>query len=455
MAKATEKADGPAFDPPDVLRPASAAPTEKDLQQQLPGGSASAGHDPYAALRIRGYQLYSMGWLASVIGQQVQSVAIGWQLFQRAGSVRAGALALGWVGGVQALPVILLALPAGQLADHFDRRRIVMFASLGAAAASIALAFASHSNSSVGLMYLFLGLGATAQAIGWPARAALLPQIVPPQVFSNAATWNSSTMQIASVAGPALGGFIVYYTLTGAYVLDAACSLIFAAFLLLIRPRAVAPIPRRATLSSLLAGVRFVWRTRIVLATISLDLFAVLLGGAVFLIPAYAKEILHVGPVGFGWLRAAPAIGAFAMAIVLAHLPPMKRAGATMLWAVAGFGVATIIFGLSHSFALSLLMLAATGAFDNISVVVRTTLVQMLPPENMRGRVSAVNNIFIGSSNEIGGLESGVTGWLLGPVVSVVAGGIGTLIVVAMIAVLSPQIRKFGSLQDARPLPSE
>ncbi len=220
-------------------------------------------------------------------------------------------------------------------------------------------------------------------------------------------------------------------------------------------PRAVVPIPRRATLASLLAGVRFVWRTRIILATISLDLFAVLLGGAVFLIPAYAKEILHVGPVGFGWLRAAPAIGAFVMAIVLAHLPPMKRAGANMLWAVAGFGAATIVFGLSHSFALSFLMLAATGGFDNISVVVRHTLVQMLPPENMRGRVSAVNNIFIGASNEIGGLESGLTGWLLGPMVSVVAGGVGTLIVVALVALLAPQVRQFGSLADARPMDSD
>lgn len=455
MAKATDNADQPALEPPDVQRPASAAPTEQELEEQSPGGSSAIGHDPYAALRIRGYQLYSLGWMASVIGLQVQSVAVGWQLFQRAGSVRAGALALGWVGGVQALPVILLALPAGQLADHFDRRSIVMIGAIGSALASIALALASHWNSPVGLMYLFLGLGATAQAISWPARSALLPQIVPAEVFSNAATWNSSTFQIASMAGPALGGLVIYYTLTGAYVLDAACSLVFFAFLLLIRPRAVVPIPRRVSLASLLAGVRFVWRTRIILATISLDLFAVLLGGAVYLIPAYAKEILHVGPVGFGWLRAAPAIGAFAMAIVLAHLPPMKRAGATMLWAVAGFGAATIVFGLSKSFAVSFLMLAATGGFDNISVVVRHTLVQMLPPENMRGRVSAVNNIFIGSSNEIGGLESGLTGWLLGPVVSVVAGGVGTLIVVALVALLSPQIRKFGSLQDARPLSAE
>ncbi len=215
MAKLTQDSDETGLKPTDVHRPASATPTEAQLERETPGGSASGGHDPYAALRIRGYQLYSLGWLASVIGQQVQSVAIGWQLFQRAESIRAGALALGWVGGVQALPVILLALPAGQLADHFDRRRIVMFGTLGSAVASLALALASHASAPVGLMYLFLGLGATAQAISWPARSALLPQIVPAEVFSNAATWNSSTFQIASMAGPAIGGFIVYYTVTG------------------------------------------------------------------------------------------------------------------------------------------------------------------------------------------------------------------------------------------------
>ncbi len=387
-----------------------------------------------------------------MIGLQVQSVAIGWQLFHRAHNARAGALALGWVGGVQALPVILLALPAGQLADRFDRRRIVMLGTLGSALASLGLALVSRGNGPASLMYLLLGLGATAQAIMWPARSALLPQVVPPDVVSNAATWNSSTFQVASVAGPALGGLIVNFTTTGAYLVDAVCALLFFVFLMFLRPRPVAAMARGpATLATLLAGVRFVWRTRIVLATISLDLFAVFLGGAVYLIPAYASD-LHVGPVGFGWLRAAPAIGAFAMAVAIAHRPPMKHAGAAMLWAVAGFGVATIVFGLSRSFPLSFLALAATGGFDNISVVVRHTLVQMLPPENMRGRVSAVNNVFIGASNEIGGLESGVTGWLLGPVRSVVLGGIGTLIVVGLVALLSPEVRRFGSLKGARPL---
>jgi len=445
---------------PDPQRPATASPTEAELDRETPGGSESAGHDPYAALRIPGYRFYSLGWVISVIGQQVQSIAVQWQIVQRVGSIERGALALGLVAGVQAVPVILLALPAGHLADRFDRRRIVILSQLAAAAFSVGLALTSHFDGPTALMYLLLGLGATAQAVGWPARSALLPQIVPAEVFSNAATWNSSGFQVASVAGPALGGLVVNYTLTGAYCIDAACSLCFAAFLLMLAVRPAARSSEPATFSTLIAGVRFVWRTKIVLGAITLDLFAVLLGGATYLVPLFASDILKVGPVGFGWLKAAPAVGAFAMAMALAHLPPMKRAGATMLWAVAGFGAATIVFGLSPWFWLSLLMLALTGAFDNVSVVVRHTLVQMLPPDNMRGRVSAVNNVFIGASNEIGGLESGLTAWalgaLLGPVrgavASVVAGGIGSIVVVGAVALLWPQVRRFGSLRDARPI---
>ena len=451
-------------EPPDPQRPASAAPTEAQLDRDMPGGSQSAGHDPYAALRIPGYWHYSLGWMISVIGQQVQSVAVQWQIFQRVGTASGGALALGLVAGVQALPVILLALPAGHLADRFDRRRIVMASQLLACLFSIGLAAASHANAPIGTLYLLLALGATAQAIGWPARSALLPQIVPAEVFSNAATWNSSAFQVASVAGPALGGLLVVsFNPTGAYLADAGCSLLFFVFLALLSVQPAARSSKPATLSGLMAGVRFVWRQKVLLGAITLDLFAVLLGGATYLLPLYSHDILHVGAVGFGWLKSAPAIGAFAMALLIAHLPPMKRAGATMLWAVAGFGAATIVFGLSRSFALSFAMLALTGAFDNISVVVRHTLVQMLPPDRMRGRVSAVNNVFIGASNEIGGLESGLTAWLFaralgavpGAIASVVLGGVGAIAVVAAVALAWPQVRRFGSLHDARPIDLE
>ena len=218
------------------------------------------------------------------------------------------------------------------------------------------------------------------------------------------------------------------------------------------------PPPRKtetASLKTLMAGIRFVRIDQIILATITLDLFAVLLGGATYLLPIYARDVLHVGAVGFGWMRAAPAIGALSMGVLVAHLPPMKKAGKNLLWAVTGFGLATIVFGLSKSLTLSLIMLFLTGAFDNISVVVRHTLVQVLTPDAMRGRVSAVNNVFIGASNELGGFESGLTAQLFGPIWSVVAGGIGTILVVLAVNAIWPQVRRFGSLADARPAEDE
>ncbi|MDB5299172.1 MAG: putative integral rane efflux protein [Phycisphaerales bacterium] len=445
------------YEHPDLERPASAAPTEGQLEREMPGGTLAAGHDPYAALRLRDYRLYSAGWVLSVIGQQIQDVAVGWDVFHRT-TKEVGLdplLALGLVGAVLALPVMLLALPAGALADRFDRRKILMASMAGASAAALGLAWLSHTHGSLAMTYACLCLGATALAFGWPARSALLPQIVPAEVFSNAATWNSSAFQVAAMLGPALGGAILIYSTPMAYVCDAVLCMVFFVFLMTLRVR---PAPRSnepLNFASLAAGVRFVFRTKIILATITLDLFAVLFGGATSLIPKFAADILHVGPVGFGMLRAAPAVGALAMALWMAHRPPMKNAGRSLLWAVAGFGAATIVFGISRSFTLSFLMLLLTGAFDNVSVVVRHTLVQMLTPDSMRGRVSAVNNVFIGASNELGGFESGVTGWLVGAVASVVLGGIGTLAVVWAVARTWPQIARFGSLQDARPEDTE
>jgi MFS family permease len=303
-------------------------------------------------------------------------------------------------------------------------------------------------------MYTIIGLGASAGAIGGPAKSALLPQIVPTAIFSNAVAWNSSFFQIASVVGPAIGGFMLRYTVSGVYVVDAAFAMVFAVGLLFLHVRPAERTREPASFRTLTEGIRFVWKNQIIFATISLDLFAVLLGGAVFLLPIFADR-LGVGAVGFGWLRAAPAIGAFLMAIFITHLPPMKHAGRAMLLAVAAYGAATVVFGLSHWFWLSFVMLFLTGAFDNISVVVRHTLVQVLAPDSMRGRISAVNNVFIGASNEIGGFESGLTANLFGPVLSVVGGGIGTILVVLAAAGLWPQLRKFGSLHDAQPIEHE
>jgi MFS family permease len=442
------------YEQPDLERPASAAPTEVELEEELPGGSRSADHDPYAALRLPDYRLYSAGWILAVIGQQIQDVAVGWDVYNR---TRAEAnlnsfLALGLVGAVLALPVMLLALPAGALADRFDRRKIVMGGVIVGALAIFELAWLSHTHGPLKYVYLTLLIAATANAIAWPARSALLPQIVPAEVFSNAATWNSSVWQVASMVGPAIGGAIIVKSTSLAYVVAAVMVLMFAVFLVFLKvespPRSREPM----SLDSLAAGVRFVFSRKLILATITLDLFAVLLGGATMLIPAFAKDILHVGSVGFGFLRAAPGIGALIMAMWIAHRPPMQKAGRDLLWAVGAFGAATIVFGLSRSFTLSFIMLLLTGAFDNISVVVRHTLVQMLTPDSMRGRVSAVNNVFIGASNELGGLESGLAAWWLGAVPSVVLGGIGTLVVVIVVAMIWPEIARFGSLADARPL---
>lgn len=435
----------PAYEPPDPERPASSTPARMEFGHELP--PAEEGHDPYAALRLPHYRRFALGWTFGIIGHQIQGVAVGWEVYQRTGK----AISLGYVGAVQAIPLVLLALPAGLMADSFNRRKLVMLSLALSAACSLGLAACSYLHGSVEYMYLLLLLSSTATTLGRPARMALLPQIVPAEIFSNAATWNSSLFQVASVAGPALGGIVVAINLPMAYVLDAACLLTFLAILFRLKhPGAPRTAPPRDK-GGFLAGIRFVWQTRVLLAALALDLFAVLLGGATYLLPIFAKDILEAGPAGFGWLRAAPAIGAFLTAMVLAHLPPMKHAGRNMLVAVMGFGIATIIFGLSKSFWLSFIMLFLTGAFDNVSVVVRHTLAQLLTPDSMRGRVSAVNSVFIGASNELGGFESGVTAAWWGPVPSVVVGGIGAITVVAVVATLSPPLRNFGSLHDARP----
>jgi len=406
--------------------------------------SAAGAHDPYSALRLRDYRLFLAGTVIAVIGQQMQTVAVGWQLYEQTGS----AFALGGVGLVQVLPIIALALPAGHVADRFDRKRVLMTAVGLLALSSLGLATVSARHGSIALIYAWLLLSGVGRAFQGPAKTAFLPQIVPRRYFSNAVSWNSGGFHLASVLGPALGGAAIALlkSATAVYVLDAAATLTFFGLLALIIGRPLTPPLKAATLRTLAAGVSFVWRTKVLLAAITLDLFAVLLGGAVTLLPIYAKDILRVGPSGLGWLRAAPAVGALAMAFALAHLPPLRKAGKTMLVAVACFGLATIVFGLSRSFWLSLLMLSLTGAFDNISVVVRHTLVQLLPPDEVRGRVAAVNGMFIGTSNELGGFESGAVAALFGPVVSVVSGSIGTLVVVLAVALIWPQIRRFGAL---------
>jgi MFS family permease len=402
-------------------------------------------HDPYAALRHRDYRRLLAGNVLASVANEMQGMVVGWELYERTDSQ----LALGLVGLVQFAPVFFLALPAGHVADRLNRKKLVIATRGLAAITSLGLAALSFWQGPVVLVFVCLLLTGVVTAFSAPARWALVPQVVPAVDLHNAVTWNSSGWQIASMLGPALGGLVLGVTrqAVGAYLIAGACSLGCAALFAGIHPRAVERHTGGVTLASLLAGVRFVWQQKLILATITLDLFAVLLGGATALLPVFARDILDVGPVGLGWLRAAPSIGALLMAVLLAHLPPMRRAGPTLLVSVAGFGVATVVFGLSRDHTLSFAMLALTGALDNISVVVRGTLVQVLTPDVMRGRVSAVNAIFIGSSNELGAFESGATAELFGAVPSVVGGGVGTVLVVLAVAWAWPQVLRLGSLR--------
>ena len=412
-------------------------------------------HDPYAALRFRDYRLLLAGGVLASVGGEIQAVAVGWELYQRTHS----AAALGFAGLAQFLPVLLLALPAGQAADHHSRRLLFQLAQTTAAVASLglaALSFWQWPVELVYLVYLCLLLAGVARALTAPSRSSLLPQVIPPEALGNAVTWNSSGWQIANVAGPALGGAAIAVMggqAAASYLLASLCALGCVLLLVPVRPRIAStrPAPARS-LSALFAGVRFVWRTELLLAAITLDLFAVLLGGATALLPIYAQDILHVGAIGLGWLRAAPALGALVMAVWMAHRPPLRRPGRTLLLAVAGFGAATIVFGLSGDFRLSFAMLAVTGALDNVSVVVRGTLMQTLTPDEMRGRVAAVNTVFISSSNELGAFESGATAALFGSVASVVGGGVGTILVVLLAAWRWPGLRRLGPFQMMRPI---
>jgi MFS family permease len=435
-----------------------------------------ARHDPYAAFRYAGFSFYTTGNLISVIGRLMFIVAVEWEMYGRTHS----ATALGLVGFVIALPVVLLSLPAGHVADRFPRKRIVLVTQALSAICSLALAFVSwqhlaipnwaflragnrflfsiaavferhtwfhFDDHSIPLIYLILLISATGRTFGWAARSSYFPQLVPRDVFANAVTWNSSVFQIGSVIGPALGGLLIVRAgFPFIYALDAACAFSFFLLVLPIRSSDRGSSSERNAWRSLMEGLRFIRHKQVVLATITLDMFAVFLGGATALLPIFADQILHCGPIGLGWMRAAPGVGAFIMALLIAYLPPMKQAGKMLLWCVTGFGAATIIFGLSHYLWLSLAMLFMTGVFDSVSVVIRHTLLQLVTPDTMRGRISAVNNIFIGTSNELGALESGLTAALFGPIISVVAGGVGTILVVLGVSWIWPETRKIGAL---------
>jgi len=407
----------------------------------------SEKHDPYAAFRVPGFVRLFLGGLLIHVGTAAQGVAIGWEIYSRTDS----AMMLGLVGLTQALPMMLLTLPAGYLADIYDRRRIMAIGLAGTTLTSIGLLVFSLAEGSIPMMFLLLFMDAAFHRLAGPAGSALIPQLVPAAALENAIKWRTSLFHVASVVGPAIGGMIVAWRTPAAYAFSALTTAIFIVMLLGLRvPEGRRSRPGRIV-AQVLEGLHFVWHQKLILGTVSLDMFAVLLGGAVYLLPVFARDLLDA-PWGMapeqalGLLRAAPAAGSVAMAVLLAHRPPLQRAGRSMLLAVAAFGVATVIFGLSRSFWLSMAMLFLTGFFDNISMVVRHTLVQLRTPNELRGRVSAVNSIFIGASNELGGFESGLVAHFLGPVLSVVSGGIGTLLVVATWSRLFPGLRRFERL---------
>jgi len=398
----------------------------------------------FALFAHRDFRHFLAARVLSSFAMMMIGVAVGWQVYD----LTHDAMALGLVGLAQFLPAMLLTLPGGLAADRFDRRYVLLFGFSLLLAVAIALyALTLLGSPHVAWIYVvvvFIGVGRSFLA---PASQSLLPFLVPQQDFVRAVAWNSTGFEIAMIAGPAAGGFL--YALGPAYVygIAAVCLLVATLLAVTLHTRLKVSNPAAASLSAVFAGVRFVFSKPVILGAVSLDLFAVLFGGATALLPMYAGEILHVGPWGLGLLRSAPAVGAAIMAIWIAHHPIRRGAGWKLFAGVGVFGLSTIVFGLSHHFFVSLVALIFLGASDMISVVVRQTLVQINTPDEMRGRVSAVNMLFIGASNELGEFESGITASWWGVVPAVVIGGLGTLGVVAFWSWRFPELRRMDSLE--------
>jgi len=409
-----------------------------------------AGH---VAFTHPNFVCYTLARFFIVLALEMVSVAVGWQVYE----ITRRPIDLGYVGLAQFLPGFVLFLFAGHAADIFDRRKLLMWVYAGYALCS-ALLLIIHRESprSVHAIYAVLVLLGIVRSFSFPVSRAILPHLVPAEHFANAVAWNASTFQIATIAGPALGGiaYALFHGPGAVYICAVTVSILSVIMTFRIHP--IETSAEQAgkgqaakdgiSMRTVLAGFRFIWHHKLILGSISLDMFAVLLGGAVALLPVYAKAILHTGPWGLGLLRSAPGVGAALMAIVIAHWPIRRRAGLTMLMSVAGFGVFTIIFGISHNFILSMVALLLLGASDMVSVIIRATLVQVATPDEMRGRVNAVDMLFIGVSNELGEFESGLTAQWFGTVPAVVLGGVGTLLVIAVWAWLFPELREADEL---------
>jgi MFS family permease len=409
-----------------------------------PIADARAGR---AAFSHPGFLLFQIARFLIVSAVEMQAVAVGWQVYE----ITKRPLDLGYVGLAQFLPAILLFPISGHASDRFERRNVLSACYAGYALCfALLLALSRRSVPSIVPIYVVLVMIGIVRSFNGPASRSILPQLVPQEHFANAVAWNATIFQAATVLGPSFGG-IVYAAFRGpsaVYVIAMVTAIGATVTTFRIKPEVKTRPREPLNLKTLFAGLRFIGNNKLILGAISLDLFAVMLGGAVALLPVYAREILHTGPWGLGLLRTAPGVGAALMAILLAHWPLRGNSGPKLLWAVAGFGVFTIIFGVSHSLTVSLIALVLLGASDMISVIIRATLTLLATPDEMRGRVTAVDMIFIGTSNEFGQFESGLTAQWLGTVPAVVLGGVGTLLVVTLWAWWFPDLRRAGELHS-------
>ncbi len=399
-------------------------------------------HDPFLALRFTEFRHFIIAKFFLTAALLMQSVILSWLIYHKTKDP----ISLGLIGLTEAVPALSIALFGGHLADRISRRALLICSTVVMLVASVLITIYVHNTSSISTLPIYFTIFFIGAARGFhaPAQSAFWGQLIPKQFYVNASTWNSSLWQIAAVAGPALGGLSygaigVFYSSVIVCVFMALAILLY---LLIADKHVVYKNVNESLAQSLKAGVKFVFNNQYIISAISLDLFAVLFGGAVALLPMFADQILHVGPQGLGILRAAPAAGAVVMAIVLAYFPPRVNAGVKLLLSVAGFGLCMIGFALSSNYILSLTLLFLSGAFDNVSVVMRSTILQTHTPDEMRGRVSAVNSIFVGSSNEIGAFESGVAAKIFGLIPSVVFGGFITLLVVGITYAKADKLRK-------------
>ena len=402
-------------------------------------------HDAYAVLKYRDFRLFMFFRFFTTIAFQMQGIIVGWQMYE----LTHDPLALGLIGLAEALPNISVALFAGHAADRYNRKRIIiLFTFLFLSGTLLLFLFSIKDLGILAIMgvlpiYLVVMISGISRSFIYPANIAMMSQLIPRYLYTNASTWNSTMWHIAAITGPAIGGLVYgFFGVRVAYLTVLFFLMLALSLLSVVKNRPAPPVSQEETLfQRLSSGLKFVYRNQILLGTMSLDMFAVLFGGAVAMLPVFAAEVLMVGPQGLGFLRAAPMAGAVVMSLFIAHRRPMIHAGRYLLIGVAGFGVSIICFALSHNFYLSLGLLMLSGMFDNISVIIRSTAMQLITPDEMRGRVASVNAIFIGSSNEIGSFESGVAARLLGLIPSVIFGGSMTLLIVAITARVAPRLR--------------